>query len=189
MRGAAVEGGERPSLESGRISPPAAVLAGAAATACLRQASHGWSLLRRRPGEQMRDGSAALESAPIAAPRGLVVGVAVAVCLSAVPTLRGALRACNFWWRTFPFFLRYKWAEWRINREEKTEQARDQRWDRLHDCSAPFLLRHILELCGYFIKVGQFASSRNDPRARAARAVHAAGPSPGHGLPPPCSAR
>jgi len=75
-------------------------------------------------------------------------GVAVGVCLSAVPTLRGALRACNFWWRTFPFFLRYKWAEWRIHREEKTEQAREQRWDRLHDCSAPFLLRHILEFCG-----------------------------------------
>jgi len=89
-------------------------------------------------------------------------GVAAAVCLSAVPTLRGALRACNFWRRAFPFFLRYKWAEWRINSEEKTEEAREQRWDRLHDYYAPFLLRHILELRGYFIKVGQFASSRND---------------------------
>ena len=90
---------------------------------------------------------------------GGVTGVVAAVCLRAVPALRGALRACNFWRRAFPFFLRYKWAEWRINSEEKTPEARECRWDLLHDYYAPILLRHILELRGYFIKVGQFASS------------------------------
>jgi hypothetical protein len=76
--------------------------------------------------------------------------------------LKGMMRACNFWRRALPFFLRYKFAEWRINAEEESEEAREKRWDRLHDHYAPHLLRHILDLRGYFIKVGQFASSRND---------------------------
>jgi aarF domain-containing kinase len=76
--------------------------------------------------------------------------------------IRGLLRACNFWARAFPLFLRYKWAEWRINAEEEDDEAREMRWDRLHAQYAPHLLRHILQLRGYFIKVGQFASSRND---------------------------
>ena len=139
---------------------------GAAAASFLGQARtiHGWSFLRRRSGERVRDGSSAIEFVPCAAPlfMGGVTGVVAAVCLRAVPALCGALRACNFWRRAVPFFLRYKWAEWRINSEEKTPEARECRWDLLHDYYAPILLRHILELRGYFIKVGQFASSRND---------------------------
>jgi hypothetical protein len=70
-----------------------------------------------------------------------VQGAAVAVALRfALEPLRGVARACNFWTRAFPFFLRYKWAEWRINAEEEDEQARERRWDRLHEHYAPFLL-------------------------------------------------
>ena len=157
-----VERGQRPPLELARTAPPAAMLAGAVAATFLGKARHGWSLLRRRSGERVLDGSSAIEFAPRALVMSGVTGVVAAVCLRAVPALRGALRACNFWRRAFPFFLRYKWAEWRINSEEKTPEARECRWDLLHDYYAPILLRHILELRGYFIKVGQFASSRND---------------------------
>ena len=76
--------------------------------------------------------------------------------------LSGMVRACNFWRRAAPFFVRYKYAEWRINAEEAGQAARETRWNRIHEHSAPILLRHILDLRGYFIKVGQFASSRND---------------------------
>ena len=95
--------------------------------------------------------------------RAVQSGATVAVPLYvATGPIRGMLRACNFWVRAFPLFLRYKWAEWRINTEEQADEARECRWERLHAQYAPHLLRHILELRGYFIKVGQFASSRND---------------------------
>ena len=66
----------------------------------------------------------------------------------ATSPIRGMLRACNFWVRAFPLFLRYKWAEWRINSEEDEDEVREARWDCLHARYAPHLLRHILDLRG-----------------------------------------
>ena len=52
------------------------------------------------------------------------------------PLSGGACAPCNFWRRAAPFFVRYKYAEWRINAEEGEEAARETRWNRIHEHSA-----------------------------------------------------
>lgn len=103
----------------------------------------------------------------------VLVTAAASLGLSAVDRLRGEgavplnplaglCRAGDFWIRAAPLLMRYRIEEQISNRFIRDPAEKQRRWDRLHDRCAPKALASILALRGFYIKVGQVASSRND---------------------------
>ena len=74
---------------------------------------------------------------------------------------QGLLRSVLFWRKALPLLIRYR-IEARLLDSETDPEAIERRWNRLHEKCAPQLLDLILHLKGFYVKVGQVASSRSD---------------------------
>eukprot|EP00927_Polykrikos_kofoidii_P051875 TRINITY_DN45651_c0_g1_i1.p1 TRINITY_DN45651_c0_g1~~TRINITY_DN45651_c0_g1_i1.p1 ORF type:complete len:527 (+),score=65.20 TRINITY_DN45651_c0_g1_i1:79-1659(+) len=75
--------------------------------------------------------------------------------------LEGAWRGLYFWGRVGPIVLQYLWTNYSTRRGVSSDE-RSAAFDKLHATHAPTALSVILSLRGFYVKVGQFASSRAD---------------------------
>ncbi|CAD7957364.1 unnamed protein product, partial [Amoebophrya sp. A120] len=75
-------------------------------------------------------------------------------------TLKGPFRGLRFWQKVGPLLLQYLYlSKWAAPGETEAEL---RQWDRLHEHGASVAYQVILELRGFYIKVGQFMSARPD---------------------------
>jgi len=72
----------------------------------------------------------------------------------------GTYRAALFWGRVGPAYLHYQIADWRTRGCPDSE--RQAVFERLHDRYAPVAEYIVLRLRGFFIKIAQIASTRDD---------------------------
>eukprot|EP00906_Rhabdomonas_costata_P013433 RCo019298 len=72
----------------------------------------------------------------------------------------GIHRAVLFWSQVGPIYLHYKFTDW--NLRLRPEEERDVAFNKLHDRYAPIAQRLVLRLRGFFIKIAQIASTRDD---------------------------
>lgn len=73
---------------------------------------------------------------------------------------QGARRAVVFWSMVLPAYAHYKYTEWKM--VGKDEQEKKRAFGALHDHYAPICEKLILRLRGFFIKVAQLGSTRDD---------------------------
>lgn len=87
---------------------------------------------------------------------GLVgVGVTTAIVYD-----EGANRAARFWSCALPIFAHYKWTEWFTKGKPDSEVT--ESFKVLHDRYAPITRDLVLDLRGFFIKLAQLGSTRDD---------------------------
>lgn len=72
----------------------------------------------------------------------------------------GATRAARFWCCVLPIYGHYQWTEYQTKGMAEAESAK--RFDELHDRYAPQAERLVLDMRGFFIKIAQLASTRDD---------------------------
>eukprot|EP00045_Choanoeca_perplexa_P011587 m.123642 g.123642 ORF g.123642 m.123642 type:complete len:556 (+) comp15683_c0_seq5:1276-2943(+) len=72
----------------------------------------------------------------------------------------GAQRTASFWSTAFPVYLHYRFVEKTV--ENKPEEDQEAEFQRLHDKYAHVMLDIILNMKGFYIKVGQIGSTRAD---------------------------
>eukprot|EP00944_MAST-04C_sp_MAST-4C-sp1_P001039 g1039.t1 len=72
----------------------------------------------------------------------------------------GLKRSMFFWRRAFPIYLHYRLVEWQVRNLPEAEQ--DKRFNALHDMYAPIAMDIILDMGGFYIKIGQMGSVRDD---------------------------
>eukprot|EP00730_Choanoeca_flexa_P007045 TRINITY_DN12273_c0_g1_i1.p1 TRINITY_DN12273_c0_g1~~TRINITY_DN12273_c0_g1_i1.p1 ORF type:complete len:566 (+),score=133.06 TRINITY_DN12273_c0_g1_i1:99-1796(+) len=71
-----------------------------------------------------------------------------------------ARRTASFWSTAFPVYLHYRFVEKRVDNEPKHVQS--AAFEELHNKYAPVMLDIILNMKGFYIKVGQIGSTRAD---------------------------
>jgi len=69
-------------------------------------------------------------------------------------------RTAYFWTQAFPIYLHYRYTQWRV--EGMSDEEQDAAYNQLHDRYAPEVLRIALRLKGFYIKMAQLGSTRND---------------------------
>lgn len=74
----------------------------------------------------------------------------------------GLRRSIIFWSQAFPIYAHYRFEEWRLKRNQATEEEEDKVYDELHDKYAPKAMEIILQMGGFYIKIGQMGSCRDD---------------------------
>ena len=72
----------------------------------------------------------------------------------------GLKRSILFWKRAFPIYLHYRLVEWQVQSLSDSEQTK--RFNDLHDMYAPEAMKIILDMGGFYIKIGQMGSVRDD---------------------------
>ena len=72
----------------------------------------------------------------------------------------GLKRSILFWRRAFPIYLHYRLVEWQVRNLPEPDQ--DKRFNALHDMYAPIAMDIILDMGGFYIKIGQMGSVRDD---------------------------
>eukprot|EP00055_Hartaetosiga_balthica_P011746 m.54574 g.54574 ORF g.54574 m.54574 type:complete len:598 (-) comp7721_c0_seq1:205-1998(-) len=69
-------------------------------------------------------------------------------------------RSIKFWWNVFPIYIKYRQVEAKV--KDLSDEEQTLAFEELHDKYAPEMLRIILFMKGFYIKVGQLGSSRPD---------------------------
>ncbi|CAM9631883.1 unnamed protein product, partial [Phaeothamnion confervicola] len=72
----------------------------------------------------------------------------------------GLRRSAIFWSSCLPIWLHYRITQWRVQALPDEEQ--DAMFEPLHDMYAPKVLDLIHKLKGFYVKIGQLASTRSD---------------------------
>jgi aarF domain-containing kinase len=72
----------------------------------------------------------------------------------------GFQRSLTFWSKAAPIYAVYRYKEWEF--QDKTEEEYDQELVRLHNKYADNVLSIILDMKGFYIKIGQMGSQRDD---------------------------
>eukprot|EP00943_MAST-04B_sp_MAST-4B-sp1_P007507 g7507.t1 len=72
----------------------------------------------------------------------------------------GLRRSIVFWKRAFPIYLHYRFVEWQV--QNLSEYVQDIKFNELHDRYAPEAMKLILDMGGFYIKIGQMGSIRDD---------------------------
>eukprot|EP00505_MAST-04D_sp_SCG-Rhode-Island_P002028 Stramenopile-MAST_4_protein_2028 len=74
----------------------------------------------------------------------------------------GLRRSVIFWSQAFPPYAHYRIEEWRMKRAGLSEVEQDHVYSKLHDRYAPVAMKVILQMGGFYIKIGQMGSCRDD---------------------------
>ena len=72
----------------------------------------------------------------------------------------GFQRSLTFWSKAAPIYAVYRYKEWEF--QDQSEAAYDQELERLHYKYADDVLAIILDMKGFYIKIGQMGSQRDD---------------------------
>jgi len=85
--------------------------------------------------------------------------------------VNGAIRAFQFWTKSAEIYLSYKQMQctdfimntWPIHsKPEQLNEDIEKRWDQLHENGSDKMLKMCLDLGGFYLKFGQFLSTRHD---------------------------
>eukprot|EP00050_Salpingoeca_kvevrii_P000533 m.150485 g.150485 ORF g.150485 m.150485 type:complete len:220 (-) comp10145_c2_seq3:1440-2099(-) len=91
----------------------------------------------------------------------LAVGAATVLAVGAVAYVNtGFRRTLVFWGNTFPIYAHYRLVERAVKNRPEAEQ--DAAFNKLHERYADDLLRIILLLRGFYVKIGQIGATRAD---------------------------
>ena len=71
-------------------------------------------------------------------------------------------RSLKFWTRAFPILVHYRYADFKSRITNQPEDERDAMFNCMHHRYADELLATILELRGFYIKLGQNMATRAD---------------------------
>jgi hypothetical protein len=71
-------------------------------------------------------------------------------------------RSLKFWTRAFPILVHYRYADFKSRMLNQSEDDRDAMFNQMHHQYADELLATILELRGFYVKIGQNMATRAD---------------------------
>ena len=93
-----------------------------------------------------------------------VLAASGGACTAALAALaasdQGFSRSLTFWRKAFPIYAHYRWTEWLF--DGKPEKEYNEALLKLHQKYADDVLGIILEMRGFYVKIGQMGSQRDD---------------------------
>mmetsp|Transcript_21587 Transcript_21587/g.50368 ORF Transcript_21587/g.50368 Transcript_21587/m.50368 type:complete len:622 (+) Transcript_21587:104-1969(+) len=103
-------------------------------------------------------------SSPVLGPAVGVLGCGLVgySCGPALDAFSGVSRAFKFWSRALPIYLDYRWMDWRLSLSSHEVAEKEQHWSEAHERHGPQVLQLLLDLRGFYVKVGQVASTFPD---------------------------
>jgi len=77
-------------------------------------------------------------------------------------TLSSPMRRRNlyFWTQAFPVYVHYKLLQWQLR--DRSGEEREREFNKLHDKYAPHMYKVIINMGGFFLKLGQIGGTRED---------------------------
>mmetsp|Transcript_74968 Transcript_74968/g.223383 ORF Transcript_74968/g.223383 Transcript_74968/m.223383 type:complete len:571 (-) Transcript_74968:33-1745(-) len=120
--------------------------------------------LGRRGRSLLRKSAAKLRGLPRVVQAAVAAGAGSLLLPTAVETSHGMVRGLRFWMHALPIYLDYRLLARKLRREGDalSQQERAANWQTLHEKHAPNILRMIVLLRGFYVKLGQVCSTRTD---------------------------